>query len=123
MLIITLSIKGQPRCGVLQNGWQRETPSVERAKLGCLERVCGGSEETLSYAGDLMFKIESFNILKHIFSQEAVAVASRFVTGRMHWSHVWKQILLFLFLMVVWAEEAAHSFSVFIQRGTDLKDL
>lgn len=100
MLIITLSIKGQPRCGVLQNGWQRETPSVEHAKLGCLERVWGDNEETLSYAGDLMFKIGPFNVLKHPFSQESVAVASCFVICRMHWSHVWKQILLHLFLMV-----------------------
>lgn len=85
----------------------------------------GGSEETLSYAGDLMFKIGPFNVLKHPFSQEAVAVASHFVTSRMHWSHVWKQILLHLFLMVGWAEEAAHHFSgsVSIQRETDLKDL
>jgi len=55
MLIITLSIKGQPRCGVLENGWQRETPGVEHARLHCLGSVCG--EQTLSYAEDLMLKI------------------------------------------------------------------
>lgn len=64
MLIITLSIKGQPRCGVLQNGCQRETPSVEHAKLVYLENV--GEEETLNYAGDHMFKIGPFHVLKHL---------------------------------------------------------
>lgn len=63
-----------------------------------------GSKETLSNARDLMFKIgqftEPFNVLKHLFFQESVAVASCFVISRMHWSHVWKQILRHLFLMV-----------------------
>lgn len=108
MLVITLSIKGQPRCGVLEKGWQRETPGVERARLHCLGRVCG--EETLSYAEDLMLNILPLSIPKHLFSQEAVAFSSPFFTSRMHWSQFWKLTVLHLFLILWVGRKDCSSF-------------
>ena len=104
----------------------KEKPPVWNMPNLAVWKGGGGSEDSLSYAGDLMFKIGPFNVLKHPFSQESVAVASCFVVSRIHWSHVWKQILLHLFLMAWVGREYCSSFlsiCLFIQRGTDLKDL